>query len=153
MKGRLEGGQLYTPAYVARVNSMVRGAARAITVPTNLSVLWGTIHQLLQDMDGASGVVMESSFFQSLFNGLVKEGKVLGSLRAGVHWTPNVCYLILNNMYTLWYALPCQNEKSLTSYCLSCELLSLLCCTGKSCNICESYIMLNNILFLVYIIT
>ncbi|XP_065866295.1 E3 UFM1-protein ligase 1 homolog [Euphorbia lathyris] len=90
VRGRLEGGQLYTPAYVARVNSMVRGATRAITVPTNLSVLWGTILQSLQEMDGASGVAMESSFFQSLFNGLVKEGEVLGSLRAGVHWTPNV---------------------------------------------------------------
>ncbi|KAI4334472.1 hypothetical protein L6164_019162 [Bauhinia variegata] len=36
VKGRLEGGQLYTPAYVARVSAMVRGAARGITVPTNL---------------------------------------------------------------------------------------------------------------------
>ncbi|XP_050211386.1 E3 UFM1-protein ligase 1 homolog [Mercurialis annua] len=90
VKGRLEGGQLYTPAYVARVSAMVRGAARGITVPTNLSLLWGTLQQLLQEMDGASGVVVESSFFQSLFNGLVKEGEVLGSLRAGVHWTPTV---------------------------------------------------------------
>ncbi|EEF30558.1 E3 UFM1-protein ligase 1 homolog [Ricinus communis] len=90
VKGRLEGGQLYTPAYVARVSAMVRGAARAITVPTNLSVLWGTLQQLLQEMDGAGGVVVENSFFQSLFNGLVKEGEVLGSLRAGVHWTPTV---------------------------------------------------------------
>ncbi|KAJ9188941.1 hypothetical protein P3X46_000290 [Hevea brasiliensis] len=90
VKGRLEGGQLYTPAYVARVSAMVRGAARGITVPTNLSVLWGTLQQLLHEMDGASGVAVESSFFQSIFNGLVKEGEVLGSLRAGVHWTPTV---------------------------------------------------------------
>ncbi|KAM5583840.1 hypothetical protein ABKV19_003626 [Rosa sericea] len=46
--------------------------------------------QLLQEMEGASGVAVEGSFFQSLFNGLVKEGEILGSLRAGVHWTPNV---------------------------------------------------------------
>lgn len=90
MKGRLEGGQLYTPAYVERVNAMVRGAARGITVPMNLSALWSTLQLLLQEMDGASGVAVEGSFFQSLFNGLVKEGQVLGSLRAGVHWTPTV---------------------------------------------------------------
>lgn len=91
MKGRLEGGQLYTPAYVTRVSAMVRGAARGVTVPINLSLLWGTLQQLLQAMDGAGGVATESSFFQSLFNGLAKEGEILGSLRAGVHWTPTVC--------------------------------------------------------------
>lgn len=82
---------MYTPAYVARVSAMVRGAARGVTVPTNLSALWATLQQLLQERDGAGGVVNESSFFQSLFSGLVKEGEVLGSLRAGVHWTPTVC--------------------------------------------------------------
>lgn len=90
IKGRLEGGQLYTPAYVARVNAMVRGAARGITVPMNLSALWGSLQVLLQEMDGASGVAVEGSFFQSMFNGLVKEGQVLGSVRAGIHWTPSV---------------------------------------------------------------
>ena len=96
IKGRLEGGQIYTPAYVARVNAMVRGAARGITVPMNLSMLWSSLQILLQEMDGASGVAVEGSFFQSMFNGLVKEGQVLGSVRAGVHWTPSVCkpYLI-----------------------------------------------------------
>ncbi|WJZ88804.1 hypothetical protein VitviT2T_008073 [Vitis vinifera] len=90
VKGRLEGGQLYTPVYVARVSSMVRGAARGITVPTNLSALWSSLQQLLQEMNGSGGVAVEGSFFQSLFNGLVKEGEILGSLRAGVHWTPTV---------------------------------------------------------------
>ncbi|XP_052183212.1 E3 UFM1-protein ligase 1 homolog [Diospyros lotus] len=90
VKGRLEGGQLFTPAYVARVNAMVRGAARGITVPMNLSALWSSLQLLLQQMDGASGVAVESSFFQTLFNGLVKDGEILGSLRAGVHWTPAV---------------------------------------------------------------
>ncbi|PIN23947.1 hypothetical protein CDL12_03327 [Handroanthus impetiginosus] len=56
----------------------------------NLSALWSSLQVLLQDMDGFSGVAVESSFFQSLFNGLVKEGEILGSLRAGVHWTPSV---------------------------------------------------------------
>ncbi|XP_010685858.2 E3 UFM1-protein ligase 1 homolog isoform X2 [Beta vulgaris subsp. vulgaris] len=90
IKGRLEGGQLYTPAYVARVNAMVRGAARGITVPMNLSALWSSLQQLLQGMDGATGVAVDNSFFQTLFNGLVKEVEILGSLRAGVHWTPAV---------------------------------------------------------------
>ncbi|VFQ76718.1 unnamed protein product [Cuscuta campestris] len=90
VKGRLEGGQLYTPAYVSRVNAMVRGAARGIFVPTNLSVLWSSLQNLLQEVDGAGSVAVESSFFQSLFNGLVKEGDILGTLRAGVHWTPSV---------------------------------------------------------------
>ncbi|KAF2283388.1 hypothetical protein GH714_003765 [Hevea brasiliensis] len=45
------------------------------TVPTNLSVLWGTLQHLLHEIDGASGVAVESSFFKSIFNGLVKEGE------------------------------------------------------------------------------
>ncbi|KAL5062350.1 hypothetical protein RYX36_024087, partial [Vicia faba] len=90
VKGRLEGGQLYTPAYVARVSAMVRGAARGITVPTNLTVLWSSLQNLLQEMDGASGVAVDGSFFQSFFNGLVKGGEISGSVRAGVHWTPAV---------------------------------------------------------------
>lgn len=102
VKGRLEGGQLYTPAYVARVNAMVRGAARGIAVPMNLSAWWSSLQVLLQDMDGFSGVVVESSFFQSLFNGLVKGEEILGSLRAGVHWTPSVCerfFLMKSSVY------------------------------------------------------
>ncbi|KAL6967433.1 hypothetical protein U1Q18_033242 [Sarracenia purpurea var. burkii] len=90
VKGRLEGGQLYTPAYVARVSAMVCGATRGITVPTNLSAVWSSLQLSLQETDGASGVAVESSFFQTLFNGLVKNGEVLGSLRTGVHWTPAV---------------------------------------------------------------
>ncbi|OVA03560.1 E3 UFM1-protein ligase 1 [Macleaya cordata] len=90
VKGRFEGGQLYTPAYVARVSAMVRGAARGITVPTNLSIVWSSLQQILQEMNGANGVAVDGAFFQSLFNGLVKEGEILGSVRAGVHWTPTV---------------------------------------------------------------
>lgn len=99
MKGRLEGGQLYTPAYVSRITAMVRGAARAITVPTHLSTVWNSMQQLLQDMDGASGVSVEDSFFQSIFNGLLKEGEILGSLRAGVQWTPLVRSIIFQCIF------------------------------------------------------
>ncbi|KAF8666865.1 hypothetical protein HU200_053385 [Digitaria exilis] len=90
VKGRLEGGQLYTPAYVSRITAMVRGAARGITVPTNLPSVWNSLQQQLQDMHGASGVSVEDSFFQSIFNGLLKDGAVLGSIRAGGQWTPAV---------------------------------------------------------------
>ncbi|KAJ4788269.1 hypothetical protein LUZ62_039515 [Rhynchospora pubera] len=90
VKGRLEGGQIYTPAYVQRITAMVRGATRGITVPTNLPIVWNSLQQLLQDIDGASGVSVEGTFFQSIFNGLLKEEAVLGSLRAGVQWTPAV---------------------------------------------------------------
>ena len=99
MKGRLEGGQLYTPAYVARMNAMVRGAARGITVPTNLTVLWSSLQQLLQEMGGTGGVAVDGSFFQSLFNGLVKEGEIQGSVRAGVHWTPAVSDMFQSIMH------------------------------------------------------
>ncbi|KAI8571645.1 hypothetical protein RHMOL_Rhmol01G0135800 [Rhododendron molle] len=74
VKGRLEGGQLYTPAYVSRVNAMVCGASRGITIPTNLSAVWSSLQMLLQEMDGASDATVESSFFETLFNGLVKDG-------------------------------------------------------------------------------
>ncbi|KAE9462999.1 hypothetical protein C3L33_05093, partial [Rhododendron williamsianum] len=96
VKGRLEGRQLYTPAYVSCVNAMVCGASRGVTVPTNLSAVWSLLQMLLQEMDGASGVAVESSFFQTLFNGLVKDGENLGSLCAGVHWTPAVFAIAQN---------------------------------------------------------
>ncbi|CAH8267614.1 unnamed protein product [Arabidopsis lyrata] len=89
VKARLEGGQLYTPAYVERVTAMVRGASRGIFVPSNLSALWAPLQQLVQEMNGASGVAVENSFFQSIFNRLLKEEEMLGSLRAGTHWTPS----------------------------------------------------------------
>ena len=90
VKGRLEGGQLYTPAYVSQITAMVRGAARGTTVPTNLPSVWNSLQQQLHEMHGASGVSVEGSFFQSIFNGLLKEGAVLGSVRAGGQWTPAV---------------------------------------------------------------
>ncbi|XP_061354070.1 E3 UFM1-protein ligase 1 homolog isoform X2 [Gastrolobium bilobum] len=108
VKGRLEGGQLYTPAYVARVSAMVRGAARGITIPTNLTVLWSSLQQLLQAMDGTSGVAVEGAFFQSLFNGLVKEGEILGSLRAGVHWTPANSFIGYEVLHKLGIPQPIQ---------------------------------------------
>ncbi|CAM8879117.1 unnamed protein product [Rhodiola kirilowii] len=65
VKGRLEGGQLYTPG----VEPLTATSARN---------------------EVASGVAVEGVFFQSLFNRILKEGEILGSLRAGTHWTPTV---------------------------------------------------------------
>ncbi|GJV32440.1 E3 UFM1-protein ligase 1 [Tanacetum coccineum] len=48
---RLEGGQLYTPPYVARVNAGIRWAARGITVPMHLSALGSSLKLLLQEMN------------------------------------------------------------------------------------------------------
>lgn len=90
VQGKLEGGQLYTPSYVSRIRAIVRGAARGIMVPTNLSAVWSSLHQLLQEMDGATGGSTEGNFFQALLNNLIKEGEVLGSLRSGISWTPAV---------------------------------------------------------------
>ncbi|GJV99993.1 lipoxygenase 1, chloroplastic [Tanacetum coccineum] len=66
LKGRLEGGQLYTPAYVARV----RGAARGITVPMNVSAWWSPLQLMLQEIDGASGVAVRLYELYPWVNGI-----------------------------------------------------------------------------------
>eukprot|EP00252_Welwitschia_mirabilis_P012765 TRINITY_DN28243_c0_g1_i1.p1 TRINITY_DN28243_c0_g1~~TRINITY_DN28243_c0_g1_i1.p1 ORF type:complete len:865 (-),score=205.91 TRINITY_DN28243_c0_g1_i1:702-3170(-) len=90
LQGKMEGGRLYTPLYVSRVKAMIRGAVRGVMVPTNLSSIWASLHQLLQEMDGVTSTAVENSFFQNLLNSLVKEGELLGSLRTGMVWTPAV---------------------------------------------------------------
>ncbi|XP_020574394.1 E3 UFM1-protein ligase 1 homolog isoform X2 [Phalaenopsis equestris] len=90
IKGRLEGGQLFTPAYVSRITAMVRGAARGITVPSNLPTVWNSLQHLPHVIDGGNGVSIESTLLHSIFNALVKDKEILGSLRAGVQWTPTV---------------------------------------------------------------
>ncbi|XP_020691309.1 E3 UFM1-protein ligase 1 homolog isoform X1 [Dendrobium catenatum] len=90
IKGRLEGGQLFTPAYVSRITAMVRGAVRGITVPTNLPTVWNSLQHLPHDINDGIGVSIENTLFHSIFNALVKEKEILGSLRAGVQWTPTV---------------------------------------------------------------
>lgn len=90
IKGRMESGQLFTPAYVSRITGILRGAGRGITVPTNLSALWSSLQTLLHDINGANGIFIENSLFHSIFSALVKEKDILGSLRAGVQWTPAV---------------------------------------------------------------
>ncbi|MCO5567536.1 hypothetical protein L7F22_021230 [Adiantum nelumboides] len=72
---------------------MIRGAVRALMVPTNLASVWACLQQQLLEIEGSSGcsVIGEGKLFQSLFNGLLKEGAFCGSLRAGGSvWTPAV---------------------------------------------------------------
>ncbi|XLU61199.1 hypothetical protein S245_020408, partial [Arachis hypogaea] len=58
------------------------------TKPRPTAIVFLMCYQLLQEMGRTGGVAVDGSFFQSLFNGLVKEGEIQGSVRAGVHWTP-----------------------------------------------------------------
>ncbi|KAK9096568.1 hypothetical protein Sjap_022065 [Stephania japonica] len=67
------------------VTAMVRGVTMALTVPMNLSLVWSSLQHQLQENNGAWGLICHS-----LFNGLVKECEILGSIRVGVHWTPIV---------------------------------------------------------------
>ncbi|EFJ17682.1 hypothetical protein SELMODRAFT_113645 [Selaginella moellendorffii] len=86
---KLEGGQLYTPAYVARVKATVRGALRAITVPTSLQSVWNLLQGLLRDRDDGGNVTGEHSLFHMVLNELVAEEAVKGTLRGSI-WTPAV---------------------------------------------------------------
>ncbi|KAI5082067.1 hypothetical protein GOP47_0001810 [Adiantum capillus-veneris] len=93
IQGKLEGGQLYTQVYVARLRAMIRGAVRGLMVPTNLATVWACLQQQLLEVEGNSGcsAIGEGKLFQSSFNGLLKEGAFSGSLRAGGSvWTPAV---------------------------------------------------------------
>ncbi|KAG6541195.1 hypothetical protein Mapa_017429 [Marchantia paleacea] len=93
IQGKLEAGQLYTPAHVSRVRAIVRGAVSALTVPTPLSEVWSCLQkQLREGEDGsAGGVPGEGLLFQSELSGLNADGDVKGFLRGGgAIWTPAV---------------------------------------------------------------
>ncbi|KAL2611982.1 hypothetical protein R1flu_021553 [Riccia fluitans] len=72
IQGKLEAGQLYTPAHVSRIRAVVRGAVRALTVPTALSAVWSCLQKQLREGDDASsgGVSGEGVLFQSVLSGL-----------------------------------------------------------------------------------
>ena len=73
---------------------MIRGAVRALMVPTNLSNVWDVLQQQLIGTNGGPGVIIgEGKLFQSLFNGLLKEGAFSGTLRGGGSvWIPAVIF-------------------------------------------------------------
>ncbi|GBG79287.1 hypothetical protein CBR_g29437 [Chara braunii] len=92
VKGKLEGGNLYTPAYVARVKAMMRGALRALTIPTPLSGVWPSLEHL-QDEMGIEGAASggEIALMHSMLSSLVSEGAIYGTLRGGTaSWNPAV---------------------------------------------------------------
>lgn len=94
IQGKLEGGQLYTPTFVARIRAMVRGAVRALIIPTPLSTLWMSLQNQLREGDdggGVGGVTGDGGLFQTILNQLIADGEVTGSLRGGnAMWTPAV---------------------------------------------------------------
>lgn len=92
--GKLEGGQLYTPAFVARIRATVRGAVRAIMVPTSVSTLSSFLQQQMREVDEGpiTKVTADGGLFQSVLNQLIADGEVKGSLRGGnAVYTPAVC--------------------------------------------------------------
>lgn len=94
--GKLEGGQLYTPAFVARIRSTVRGAVRALMVPTPVSTLWNFLQQQMREGDEGptTKVTGDGGLFQSVLHQLIADGEVKGSLRGGnAVYTPAVFLL------------------------------------------------------------
>ncbi|KAL2650835.1 hypothetical protein R1flu_018963 [Riccia fluitans] len=75
IQGKLEAGQLYTPAHVSIIRAVVRGAVRALTVPTALSAVWSCLQKQLREGDDASsgGVSGEGVLFQSVLSGLIAD--------------------------------------------------------------------------------
>ena len=106
--GKLEGGQLYTPAFVARIRATVRGAVRALTVPTPVTTLWNFLQQQMREGDEgpAAKGTGEGGLFQSVLHQLIAEGEVKGSLRGGnAVYTPAVLFLnccFSLNLCTAW---------------------------------------------------
>eukprot|EP00897_Mesotaenium_endlicherianum_P008473 jgi/Mesen1/7654/ME000400S06852 len=103
--GKLEGGQLYTPAHVARVKAMLRGALRAVSVSTPTPSIWMALQPLLQGeaapapapapAPAAAIAAAEgggsSSLYSSLMAECIAEGAIQGSARGGGStWTPAV---------------------------------------------------------------
>lgn len=88
--GKLEGGQLYTPAYVKRIKAIVRGALRAVSSSTTTTSLSGIVVQLQgEGLVGPGGV--DGGLFSSVLNECVAEGVALGSMRGGgSSWTPSI---------------------------------------------------------------
>ncbi|CAD7705101.1 unnamed protein product [Ostreobium quekettii] len=81
--GRLAGGMLYTPMYVARLKAQLRGALRGVTSPTALS----KVLKLLR-LDGSDSGV--GAIVSTLVEELIRERAVKGSLKVGGSWVPDI---------------------------------------------------------------
>ncbi|KAL3152351.1 hypothetical protein ABBQ32_001414 [Trebouxia sp. C0010 RCD-2024] len=73
--GRLEGGLLYTSAYIARIKSQMRGGLRGAASPVNIPHLLKRIQ--LDDLPTGSNIV------SNVIDELIKEGSIRGVLRGG----------------------------------------------------------------------
>lgn len=73
--GRLEGGLLYTSAYIARIKAQMRGALRGAASPVNIPHLLKRIQ--LDDLPTGSNIV------SNVIDELIKEGSIRGVLRGG----------------------------------------------------------------------
>lgn len=75
----------------------MRGAVRALMVPTTLSTLWISLQQQLREGEEgpAAKVSSDGGLYHSILNQLIAEGEVKGSLRGGnAVYTPAVCHPI-----------------------------------------------------------
>lgn len=81
IRGRLEGGLLYTPAYVRNLKARLRGALRGAAAPAAVA---GLAKQLgIEGVGGGGGMV------GGLVEELAAEGAAQGTLKGGV-WLPAV---------------------------------------------------------------
>ncbi|GBF94592.1 hypothetical protein Rsub_06707 [Raphidocelis subcapitata] len=83
IRGRLEGGLLYTPAHVRSLKAQLRGALRGAAAPVTLA---GLARELGIDAPGGGG-----SMVGGLVEQLAGEGAISGALKGGMQggvWTP-----------------------------------------------------------------
>jgi hypothetical protein len=83
IQGQLEGGLLYTPAYVRNIKAQLRGALRGTAAPVALTALVKSI--------GLEGFSSGHSKLAQLVEELIAEGAVQGSTKGGGgSWVPTV---------------------------------------------------------------
>lgn len=79
--GQLEGGLLYTPAYVRNIKAQLRGALRGTAAPVGLP-------SLLKEL-GLDGFASSAAMVAALVEELLADGAVHGSTRGGAgSWVP-----------------------------------------------------------------
>lgn len=108
--GKLDSGMLYTPAYVARIKAMVRGAMRAVTVPCSVPDLWASLHRLQQqeDKESAAGVGGDS-LYSTVLAELIAGGDLKGTLSGGkTLWTPAVSARLATAGISVWSLPACR---------------------------------------------
>mmetsp|Transcript_28665 Transcript_28665/g.68377 ORF Transcript_28665/g.68377 Transcript_28665/m.68377 type:complete len:806 (-) Transcript_28665:90-2507(-) len=87
LHGRLEGGLLYTQAYVSRVKALLRGALRGFSSP----VLVPDLVAKLSKEDPSGAFDLDAKLVTSVVEELLSEGAIQGTLKGGGNnWTPDV---------------------------------------------------------------